>query len=408
MTAVPTSTSRDRGTSAAGSSISVAAFLQGFRPVVGGAQLQYERLLPRLRARGAEIEVITRAHADVPRRELLDGAKIRRTLVGGTSPVASADYILECAAHLTRRRRSVDLVHAHGALSEGAAALWGTVLGLPVLVKILRTGPEGDLQTLDRRPAGPQRLNLLAERAWFAAVSAEARAEIESRGVPPTRIFDIPNGVDTGTFRPADGHEKRRLRDQLGLPAETLIVYTGRLESVKRIEILVRAMSDVPTAALVIVGDGPERRGLEELVVELELGGRVRFAGNRANVADYLRAADVFATPSDSEGLSNALLEAMAAGLACLAARASAVRELLADERGVLVDSGDPRQWSRALNEMVAGRALADHLGRRAAHHVASTLTLENTADRLMSAYRQIVAAGGEHGARTDVRPEPA
>ena len=387
------------GSGDAGRRLRVAAFLQGFRPDVGGAQLQYERLLPHLSSRGAEIEVITRAHPRTPRRERLEGAEIRRTRVGGTSPLASADYIVEGAAHLTRRRRRIDLIHAHGALSEGAAALWGSMVGIPALVKILRTGPEGDLQSLDRRPAGPRRLKLLTQRAWFAAVSAEARAELESRGVPTARIFDIPNGVDTGTFRPADAPLKRRLREQLGLPDERLIVYVGRLESVKRIEILVRAMTAVGRGRLVIVGDGPERGALEALAVELDLDGRVEFAGNRANVADYLRAADLFATPSDSEGLSNALLEAMAAGLACLAAPASAVHELLADERGMVVEGSDPEQWSRALNEVLADPQRVSRLGQRAANHVASTLTLPGTANRLMSAYRQIVVA---HSGRPD------
>jgi glycosyltransferase involved in cell wall biosynthesis len=320
----------------------------------------------------------------------LDGAELRRTTVAGTSPAASADYIVECIAHLARHRHRYDLVHAHGALSEGTIALAGTALGLPALVKLLRAGPEGDLAHLGRRVAGPPRRRMLLERAWFVAVSAETRAELEDAGVPPGRIFDIPNGVDTTVFRPADADERRALRARLGLQEGVWAAFTGRLDRVKRIDLLVRALADAADCRLLLVGDGPDRDRLERLALAAGVADRVRFTGRTPEVADQLRAADVFATASDAEGLSNALMEAMACGLACLAAPASGVGQLLGDERGLIVPDG---AWGARLAEVAGDPALRARLGTRAAEHVGAHLTLPATADRLTAAYRHILHA---------------
>ena len=366
----------------------VCAVIQSFRPVLGGAQMQLERLLPLLAARGVAVEALARGVPGAPREERVDGGLVRRTRVAGDSPAASLDYLLEAAVRLTLRRRSVDVVHAHGALSEGLIATFGRALGVPMLVKILRAGPEGDIQTLLRRPGGRRRLALLVRRAWFVAIAPEVRAELEGVGVPPSRIFDIPNGVDAATFRPADDGERRALRDRLGLPPGPLLVYTGRLDPVKRLDVLVRMLAATPGCRLLLVGSGPDRARLESLAAETGVRDRMRFAGAVPSVEDHLRAADVFVTPSNAEGLSNALLEAMACGLVCLAAPASGVRSLLADGRGFVVE--DERSWAPSVDAVVAGAA--NGAGADAARYVRAHLGLDRTADALRGAYEQVLA----------------
>ena len=381
-----------------GSALAVCAVIQSFRPVLGGAQLQLERLLPHLAAREVDVTVLARGAGAAPRREQLAGGQLRRGRLAGSSPLASVGYIAEFAAHLAVHRERYDLVHAHGALSEGAIALWASRLGVPSLVKILRAGPEGDLQTLARRPGGRLRLRRLVASAWFVAISAEVRAELEQFGVPPARIFDIPNGVDAAVFRPASAPEQRRLRERLGLPlAPPLLVYTGRLDPVKRVDVLLRALAEVPGAVLVLVGDGPDRPRLERVATQAGVRDRVRFTGTIADVSHHRRAVDLFVTPSVAEGLSNALLEALACGLPSLAAPASGVHQLLADGRGIVVE--DDGAWAQTLTEVIA-RPDVRVIGARAAQHVRHQLTLEATADQLVAAYRHILDGRRRHGAR--------
>src|SRR5436190_6522816 len=191
--------------------------IQTFRPFIGGAELQLERLLPHLAERGVRTEVLTRAVQGTPQSERVAGSIVHRTRVCGESPLASIVYVAGALVHLLRRRSQIDLVHAHGALSPGTIALGARLLGLPCLVTVLGTGDWGDLARLARKPLGGMRARLLFRWGWFAALSAEAREELLARGVPADRIFTLPNGVDLRVHRPATAEQRARLREQLGL-----------------------------------------------------------------------------------------------------------------------------------------------------------------------------------------------
>jgi glycosyltransferase involved in cell wall biosynthesis len=364
--------------------------IQGFSPKIGGAELQLERLLPRLAERGVSSVVLTRAFGGRPRRERVPGAEVVRTRVAGDGPLASAVYVATCLGYLLRHRRSLDVVHAHGALSEGAIALAARALRLPVLVKILRAGHQGDFELLAARPAGRLRTRLLARAASFVALSDESRDELLDLGVPPERVLTIPNGVDTDEYRPAGESEKADLRRGLGLGPEPLVLYVGRLIDVKGVDTALRGLPDLPDVRFVALGDGPEREGLIRLAGELGVAGRASFPGSSGRVAEHLRAADVFVLPSRSEGLSNSLLEAMACGLACVATPVSGTRALLADGRGVLVEPGDVGAWTDALQRVTSDADLRRRLGEAAARHAREHHSIETTADRLVAAYERL------------------
>jgi glycosyltransferase involved in cell wall biosynthesis len=372
----------------------VCALIQSFRPTVGGAELQLERLLPHLAARGVAVTVLTRGVRGMPRRERLGDADIRRGLIGGRSFAASAAYTLGSLTHIALHRGRYDLVHAHGALSEGTIALGAERLGMPALVKVLLAGNEGDFEVLAGRFAGRWRTRSLVRRAWFAATSAAVRAQLERLGVPPSRIFAIPNGVDVDVYRPPSPDERLQLRFRLGLDADApLALFIGRLVPRKRVATAIRAVGETEAEIrLVVVGEGPERSNLERIAHEHGLAERVSFTGAVPNVADYLRAADFFLLPSRSEGLSNALLEAMACGLACLAPPVSGVDELFAGGRGIVVASDEAESWGRAIERLAADPEQTKRLGARARELVCADFTLERTADRLVAAYRTMLS----------------
>jgi glycosyltransferase involved in cell wall biosynthesis len=364
--------------------------IQGFSPKIGGAELQLERLLPRLAERGVSAVVLTRAFGGRPRRERVHGAEVVRTRVAGDGPLASAVYVATCLGYLLRHRRKLDLVHAHGALSEGAIALAARALGLPVLVKILRAGHQGDFELLAARPAGRLRTRLLSRSATFVALSDESRAELTGQGVPPERVLVIPNGVDTDAYRPAGDAERAELRRDLGLDDGPLVLYVGRLIDVKNVDTVVRALPELPGVRFLALGDGPERHGLIRLAGDLGVTDRASFPGATGRVAEHLRAADVFVLPSRSEGLSNSLLEAMASGLACIGTPVSGTRALLADGRGVLVEPGDVEAWTEALRRLTGDADLRRDLGEAAARHVQEHHSIDTTADRLVAAYERL------------------
>lgn len=388
MTAVPQSRR-------AGPTMRVTMVIQSFAPIVGGAELQLERLLPYLAERGVDVTVLTRGHPARPRSEAVSGGRIHRSRLAGRSAAASAAFVAGSLARLVRRRGSVDVVHTHGALSEGTIALGATLAGIPTVVMILRSGYWGDLERLLVKPLGARRLRALSRRVSFIALSVESREELLAHGVPGERILEIPYGVDCGVYRPADAQERAALRSELRLPAGPLAVYVGRLTHVKRVDTVVEAAARTDGLTLAVVGDGKERARLERLARERQVDERVRFVGLSDRVPDYLRAADLFVLPSRAEGMSNALLEAMACGLACVATPVSGSTELLRDGRGVLVGEGDTEAWSEALRTLAADAGRRAALGGAAAAHVRDHLSIERQADRLVDAYRSLSSRRG-------------
>lgn len=375
--------------------IAVAMTIQAFAPVIGGGELQLERLLPRLRARGVTSVVLTRAVPGTARRAIVAGAPVRRTLVAGESVVASVAYVVGSLGYLVPHWRSTDVVHAHGALSPATIALVAGIVGKPCVVTVLGAGPPGDLQRLRRKPGGRRRLALLVRRARFVALSAEIRDELCSAGVPNSHITVVPNGVDVEEYRPATPADRAQLRMRLGFdPDRRYAVFVGRLHPVKSVDTLIRSLACTGADALhlVIVGDGSERPALEELARELGVEGRVRFVGASDSVADYLRASDMFLLSSVGEGMPNALLEAMACGLACAVTRSvGGIDELLGDARGVTVPAGDVPAWTVTMNRLAADDRLCEELGAAAASYVRKVFSLDATADRLAAVYREIV-----------------
>ena len=141
---------------------------------------------------------------------------------------------------------------------------------------------------------------------------------IERNGFPAQRIDSVPTGIDAARFRPGDRAAARAL---LNLPRDRQLVgVVAGLRSGKGHRFLIEALP--PQAHLVVVGDGPMRSILEDLVVKKNLKERVVFVGNQVDVAPWLQALDVFALPSDgNEGVPQALVQAMLTGLPCVTHR---------------------------------------------------------------------------------------
>src|SRR5262249_29056166 len=154
-------------------------------------------------------------------------------------------------------------------------------------------------------------------------LSARMRRDLLEHGFHLAGVQAIPNGVDLTRFRPAR-------RGGLPAPPTRLVLYVGRLNFQKGVDVLLTAwrggQAQVPEARrarLVIVGAGPGRAELECLSASLGIANSVTFVGEQSDVAAWLRRSDAAVLPSRWEGMPNALLEAMASGLPCVATRVS-------------------------------------------------------------------------------------
>ena len=186
-------------------------------------------------------------------------------------------------------------------------------------------------------------------------------------GLPESRLTLVRGGVDLERFDQARPIRK----SELGVEgSDSLLAWVGRLDPVKGLEELLRALVIIRqrfASHLVLVGDGPERSRLEQLIAELDLADRVSLVGVREDVPEILKACDVFVFPSHTEGMPNALLEAMAAGCAIVCTDVPGNRDLITDGRtGLTVPARDPEALANAVVRLLDSRDLSDRLAAAA------------------------------------------
>ncbi len=367
----------DRGGSAENTLLS-AALMTGYDTVVAVGPTQGERSPTEVLARERGVEF-----AEVPH------------LVRPIQPFADLRALWELW-RLMRRRR-FDLVHTHTSKAGLLGRVAARLAGVPCLIHTAH----GHVFYGYHGPA-LSRVFVWLER-WAARFTgrlvALTRAEQEDQlrfGVAPAEKFAVVHsGVDFGPFaRPgADPDITRRV---LGLSLDGLVIGTlGRLTPIKAQADLVRAFAQVraqvPDAWLLLVGDGEERPALASLAEELGTADRVVFAGWCEEVADTLRAMDIFALPSLNEGMGKALVEAMYVGLPVVATRVGGVPEVVAEGRaGLLVPPAQPAALAEALLELAADPARRRSLGAAAAQ-CARASSVESMIEKLDRLYRSLL-----------------
>lgn len=227
--------------------------------------------------------------------------------------------------------------------------------------------------------------------------------------VAQSKIRVIPNGIDLSAFATSGGHAIRR---QLGISPDVKVIGTvGRLNEVKCQDLLIKAFGRLgqrePDSHLLLVGDGPARSNLEELVRSLSLSLHVTFAGYQPKPQELLAAMDIFALPSRLEGMPLAILEAWASRLPVVATRVGGVPKMIDHERtGLLIDSGDEAALEAALRRLMEDAALARGLAAAGRAQVESQFDARRMA---RDYYRQYLELGGARARqRTPPLSDPA
>lgn len=283
------------------------------------------------------------------------------------------------------RREKVSALHVH---HHGAMILCGIPACLAGVRKVVMT--EHGLQALIERPEA-RRLTMRYGR-YVSAITAVEPGQIEyfqrELKFPPWGLHCIPNGVRLVARDPDRMLAKRR---ELAIPADAFtFFYVGRLHPVKDLGTLLDAFAALAVdhsqdTRLYLVGDGSERASLEARRDALGLAGRVVFLGARSDVGEVLLAADAFVMSSKSEGLPMVLLEAMAAGLPCVATAVGGIPELFGSDRGLLAPPQDPCALAAAMAELIRSPELRQHLAAQALENVRCHYALDTIADRYLA-----------------------
>jgi glycosyltransferase involved in cell wall biosynthesis len=360
---------------------------ESFHPRIGGGETHARLLSAELMARGVPVFVLTqRRERAWPQREQVDGVPVHRVGPPGFPRLGKFLMVPAALWQLLRRRRDYDLVYVCGLRTLApVAVLAARLTGARCVVRAESCGELSGEDVLGRTSGLAQRgvrallglrnaLILRADR--FLGISSAITREFLECGVPPERLVTITNGIDVTRFAPAAPSERAALRSRLGLPGGFLCVYTGKLNRGKGLEMLLCAWTRLaarhPRLHLVLVGSGAGQflsceEELKGFVTDHGLALRVSFTGAVGNVEDYLKAADLFVLPSDSEALPIALIEAMACGLPVTATRVGGIPDLVDDGvDGRLIEAGDESGLEAAIEQLLADPKARATLARAA------------------------------------------
>jgi glycosyltransferase involved in cell wall biosynthesis len=360
--------------------------------MVGGAERQAERLASFLAGRGWSVWVLTRRNSDLPSSETRSGVQVIRPETLGPGKLQTLSFVLGCWKTLWQLRHRYQLLHAHLAFGPAfAAVLAARLLGKKAIVKLGNSGHFGDIHTSQATLRG--RLRLFVLRHWANCViilDDTMRCEALAAGFPASRLVQMNNGIDAGAFSP----DSKRAEGTVN------VLYIGRLTAQKSLPVLLdafaHALQDCPELRLTLVGDGMERSALESMTKDLGLNGKVTFAGAQEEVRPYLQAADMFALPSASEGISNALLEAMSSGLACLATAVGGNADVLDQGRcGVLLPEGDIPAWNAALSRLGNDREARLQLGTAARQRIQDVFDFSVVGSQYEELYQSLLDGAG-------------
>jgi D-inositol-3-phosphate glycosyltransferase len=302
---------------------------------------------------------------------------------------------------------SYDLLYSHYWLSGEVACLlrpqlaagWAHIAHTLGLVKN-RTLAAG------ARPEPQLRIHVEGELAQqadllIASTSDEASELTDGYGADPERVFIVPPGVDLATFQPMDRAVARR---ELGYGSERVLLFVGRLERLKGVEVVIRALALLrdrqhDDVRLLILGedshegDESEKDRLKAIASETGVRDRVDFVGSVAHheLPYFYAAADVCVMPSYSESFGLVALEAQACGCPVVASGVSGLRSVVRDEvSGYLIDEHDPAAYAERIGRVLADRELAQQMGRRGSL-LAQRFSWKRTADRLEELFDSVV-----------------
>jgi glycosyltransferase involved in cell wall biosynthesis len=386
---------------------------ESFYPKIGGGETHARLLSATLVRRGVPVFILTQRQVrSWPRVDEVDGVPVQRVGVPGSARFGKFLMMPAVLLALLYRRRDYDIIYVCGFRTLGPIAV---LLLLTTGCRcVLRAESCEELSGADilrkfrrgmmRRTAGfliAMRNALMRRADRFLSISSVIRQEFLQCGVPPERIVSIKNGIDIARFSPVAPAEKTELRRRLHLPDGLLCTYTGKLNRMKGLEMLLRAWRRLvarhPEFHLVLVGSGANQflsceNELRAFVRDKDLERSVTFTGAVSNVHEYLQASDLFVFPSECEALGISLVEALACGLPAVATRVGGIPDVVDDGvDGRLIEVGDEDGLVSAIESLSEDPRRRAELGRGARAKAVTAFGIDAVAEAHERLFRSLI-----------------
>lgn len=344
-------------------------------PEAGGAEVHLHEIMKGLVARGHDVTLLSSSFPDAKAEEDIDGIKTVRT-----GDWWNANFLMPYKYMTALRGGRYDLIVEDINKLPFFTPLYARCPVVAIVPHLFGT-------TVFQETSVPFALYvwsyeafipMVYRRAPFIAISESTRDDLVNRGIPASNVHLVHCGMDHESYS-FDPSVKRETTPQ--------VVFLGRLRKYKGVQILLRAMrfvrEEIPSARLVIVGDGPYRGELEKTASRLGLEGAVSFVGHvsQDEKVRLLRTSHVAASPSPKEGWGLTVVEANACGTPVVASRSPGLRDSVRDgETGYLVKHGDERELAGRIVELLRDDRKREKMSE-AAIRWAGTFTWERCAE---------------------------
>lgn len=360
-------------------------------PVAGGLERQAHELSRALLRRGHSVIAVSAKFDRTQRdQEEVDGITVHRMPWFESKWKRFLTMPWGLFRTLSDLKTGIDVVHVHNISWFGAFA---TVLAkwfkLPVLTKLPNFGAFG-IPAEQARRFGRLRIALLRMSDAMVAMAPESLKELQAINYPSNRVLQATNGIALTPECPV----RQDTRE-----STVVVGFVGRLSPEKGLVDLLHAWatlqgaSSIP-AVLRLVGDGPDRSQLEHLAAELEIAKTVEFVGHSGDVPGELARMDIFVLPSYAEGNSNAVLEAMRAGLPIIATRVGGTTIQVGGEGSrFLLTAGDREALAGHLNVLLRNANLRREAGQAMRARVEQIFSIDVVANIYERAY-ELLASG--------------
>jgi len=363
-----------------------------YPPVLGGSEIEAQRVCAALVRRGHNVTVLCAGGPPMPpiaRWTDPFGVPVRILTRRSRGRFRDWVFAVSVAWTLFRERRNYRLVYF---LMQGAHLATGLPmarwLGKPIVMKISGSS----LATL-MRASWLGRLELGWLNRWARRVmvlNPGIAQEAVEAGIHRERLFWMPNPIDTEEFAPCAPEARQAIRERFGIPAGAkAVLYVGRLAPEKELPSLLGAFATVaarlPEALLIFIGDGPCRQELETLTAKLGMEKRVRFAGRRPGeeICQWLQASDLFTLVSSNEGFPCSLSEAMACAIPSVVTDIPGSAQLIDDgAQGHVVPVKDEARLAEAIAGLLENPERRARMGEAARRRIVENYSTAKVLDR--------------------------
>jgi glycosyltransferase involved in cell wall biosynthesis len=283
------------------------------------------------------------------------------------------------------RREKPDIVQTYLFHADIIGRFLAKLAGVPIIISSIRCTnvyKKWRHLILDKLTAG------IADKITFVTKKS-IEFSLRHEGIKPEQVVVIPNGIDTQAYE--NNPANNSMRKELDIKDGYIIVGgIGRLDKQKGFSCLIKAvpimLQQQPKTVFIILGKGALERKLKELAKSLGLEANIKFLVPPQDVPQFLHMLDIFVLPSLYEGLSNSLLEAMAAGKPIVATNVDGSLEALDDKSGILVPPGDEKELAEAILRLIEDKGLRQALGNAARKRVKEKFSL----DKMIAEYQKL------------------